>query len=272
MRGQFATRTRSRTADSESAVCEVAFCDREKNGHAICEWVSQIATVLKIECRCCRTLWKTLQNALENTSWHMMMTSQPGSLQIHLGGGRTTPISTSAQQTNRAPATMAENPSKRKLKFAEKELEVLPDECCQHHDQLFGRAALTVPETEKRELWQKIQDKVNSLGVSHRSVEELKKRWYDLRSRTKERVAEWLREMRGTGGGPSTVSPPTPLEERVEETLEPEAVSGMGDLDTSEPGPSTGEYHVTCMYPHQCHTPTHLVHRSMHNQDSSISE
>ncbi|KAJ1203508.1 hypothetical protein NDU88_007293 [Pleurodeles waltl] len=77
------------------------------------------------------------------------------------------------------------------------------------------------------------------MGVSHRGIEELKKRWYDLRSRTKERVAERLQEMRGTGGGPSTIPPPIPLEERVEETLEPQAVSGIGELDTSAPGPST---------------------------------
>ncbi|KAJ1160063.1 hypothetical protein NDU88_000565 [Pleurodeles waltl] len=51
--------------------------------------------------------------------------------------------------------------------------------------------------------------------------------------------------MRGTGGGPSTIPPPTPLEERVEETLEPEAVCGMGELHTSEPGPSTGLPHDT---------------------------
>ncbi|KAJ1137688.1 hypothetical protein NDU88_004086 [Pleurodeles waltl] len=53
-------------------------------------------------------------------------------------------------------------------------------------------------------------------------------------------MAERLREMRGTRGGPSSVPPPTPLEERVEETLEQEAVSGFGDLDTSEPTTSTG--------------------------------
>ncbi|XP_069084348.1 nuclear apoptosis-inducing factor 1-like [Pleurodeles waltl] len=140
---------------------------------------------------------------------------------------------------------MAETPRKRKLKFAEKELEVLTGECCQHHEQLFGRAALSVPEVEKKRIWTDIQDKVNSMGVSHRSIEDLKKLWYDLRSRTKERMAERLREMRGTGGGPSTIPPPTPLEERVEETLEPEAVCGMGELDTSEPGPSTGLPHYT---------------------------
>ncbi|KAJ1120853.1 hypothetical protein NDU88_009002, partial [Pleurodeles waltl] len=84
---------------------------------------------------------------------------------------------------------------------------------------------------------------------------DIRKRWYDLRSRTKERVAERLREMRGTGGGPSSVPPPTPLEDRIEQTFEPEAVCGFGDLDTSEPSTSTGEYHVISLYPYQCHTP-----------------
>ncbi|KAJ1204850.1 hypothetical protein NDU88_000288 [Pleurodeles waltl] len=135
---------------------------------------------------------------------------------------------------------MEGTPRRRKLKFSERELEVLTEECCQHHDELFGRAALTVPEATKKKLWQDIQEKINSLGVSHRTIEDIKKRWYDLRSRTKERVAERLREMRGTGGGPSSVPPPTPLEERVEETLEKEAVCGFGDLDTSEPSTSTG--------------------------------
>ncbi|KAJ1132235.1 hypothetical protein NDU88_010562 [Pleurodeles waltl] len=46
--------------------------------------------------------------------------------------------------------------------------------------------------------------------------------------------------MRGTGGGPSSVPPPTPLEDRIEQTFEPEAVCGFGDLDTSEPSTSTG--------------------------------
>ncbi|KAJ1143488.1 hypothetical protein NDU88_009796 [Pleurodeles waltl] len=64
--------------------------------------------------------------------------------------------------------------------------------------------------------------------------------------------------MRGTGGGPSSVPPPTPLEERVEETLEQEAVSGFGDLDTSEPTTSTGEYHVSHKTPPQPTAASHM--------------
>ncbi|KAJ1082107.1 hypothetical protein NDU88_002277 [Pleurodeles waltl] len=161
---------------------------------------------------------------------------------------------------------------KRKLKFSEKELEVLTEECCQHHDQLFGKASLSVPDTEKRRIWQEIQKRINAIGVSHRSIEEIKKLWYDLRSRTNKRVAERLREMRGTGGGPSTIPSPTAMEELVEQTLEPEAVSGMGALDTSAQGTSKSEYHETCMYTYKCYTRTHPVHSSMHNQTSSMPD
>ncbi|KAJ1088622.1 hypothetical protein NDU88_001778 [Pleurodeles waltl] len=97
---------------------------------------------------------------------------------------------------------------------------------------------MSVPDTQKKRLWQQIQEKINAIGVSHHTLEEIRKRWYDLRARTKERVAERLREMRGIGGGPSTVPPPTALESMVEQTLEPEAVLGMGELDSSTPGTS----------------------------------
>ncbi|XP_069077653.1 uncharacterized protein [Pleurodeles waltl] len=72
-------------------------------------------------------------------------------------------------------------------------------------------------------------------------IEESKKRWYDLRSRAKERVARRLAEARGTGGGPPIEPPATPLEDLVESTLLPEAVTGVTDIDTSaQPSTSQG--------------------------------
>ena len=39
---------------------------------------------------------------------------------------------------------------KRKLKFSDKELEILTVECCDKHEKLFGRASMSVPEAEKK--------------------------------------------------------------------------------------------------------------------------
>ncbi|XP_069077601.1 myb-related transcription factor, partner of profilin-like [Pleurodeles waltl] len=125
---------------------------------------------------------------------------------------------------------------KRELKFSEKE--VLTEECCLHHEELFGKAAMSVPDSHKKKICQDILNKMNANGVSHHTLDEVRKRWYDLRSRTKERVAERMSEMHGSGGGPSTVSPPTAIKTMVETTLEPEAVLGVGDLGSSAPGTS----------------------------------
>ncbi|XP_069061942.1 myb-related transcription factor, partner of profilin-like [Pleurodeles waltl] len=97
---------------------------------------------------------------------------------------------------------------------------------------------MSVPDSHKKKIWQDILNKINAIGVSHCTLDEVRKRWCDLRSRTKERVAERMREMYDTGGGPSTVPPPTAIETMVETTLEPESVLGIGDLDSSEPGTS----------------------------------
>ncbi|KAJ1158152.1 hypothetical protein NDU88_010846 [Pleurodeles waltl] len=129
---------------------------------------------------------------------------------------------------------------KPKLKFSEQELEVLTEGVVRSHDRLFGKSSLQVPESEKRRLWADIQSNICAIGVAQSSIEEIKKRWYDLRSRAKERVARRLAEARGTGDGPPTEAPSTPLEDLVESTLLPEAVTGVTEIDTSGP-PSTSQ-------------------------------
>ncbi|XP_078542264.1 uncharacterized protein LOC144827989 [Lissotriton helveticus] len=96
----------------------------------------------------------------------------------------------------------------------------------------------------KRRIWADIQAKVNALGVTHRVVDVLRKRWYNLRQRSKEKLAARLEQSRHIGGGSSTVPDSTPLEKLVEGTLLPESVTGVADLDSSDqpasrPAPST---------------------------------
>ncbi|XP_069077580.1 myb-related transcription factor, partner of profilin-like [Pleurodeles waltl] len=122
---------------------------------------------------------------------------------------------------------------KKKLNFSEQELEVLTEEVVRSHDRLFGKSSHQVPESEKQKLWADFQTKICAVGVAQRSVEEIRKRWYDLRSRAKERVASRLEEARSTGGGPATQTPSTAMEDLVESTLLPKAVSGVTDIDTS---------------------------------------
>ncbi|KAJ1138483.1 hypothetical protein NDU88_004866 [Pleurodeles waltl] len=139
---------------------------------------------------------------------------------------------------------------KRKLKFSEQELEVRTEEVVRNHNKLFGKNSLQLPESEKRKLWSDIQPKICAVGVAQRYIEEIRKRWYDLRSRAKDRVASRLKEARSTAGGPPTQTPSTQMEDMVESILLPEAVSGVTDIDTSgTPSKGKGSNDV---FPHMC--------------------
>ncbi|XP_078538295.1 t-SNARE domain-containing protein 1-like [Lissotriton helveticus] len=122
---------------------------------------------------------------------------------------------------------------KRKLKFSSMELQVLVEEVVKVHHRLFGKQSLTVPESTKRKIWLEILDKVNAVGVTTRVTEDLKKRFYDLRSLTKKKLADRHKQSQKTGGGKNTAPPLTDLEELVATTLEAESVHGLGEVDSS---------------------------------------
>ncbi|XP_078513820.1 t-SNARE domain-containing protein 1-like [Lissotriton helveticus] len=128
---------------------------------------------------------------------------------------------------------------KRKIKFSEQGLEFLIEGVCKDHNRLFGKDSGRVAEADKRRIGLRIRAKVNSVGVTQRSVDEIKKRWYDLRGRSKEKIAERLGERVATGGGEPTVPPNTPLEDRVEDTINPQACVGVTQLDSSGPTQDT---------------------------------
>ncbi|XP_078497258.1 t-SNARE domain-containing protein 1-like [Lissotriton helveticus] len=122
---------------------------------------------------------------------------------------------------------------RRKIKFSPAELQVLVEEVVKHHTQIFGKQSLHVAESVKRNTWLDIQSKVNAIGVINRDIDDLKKRWYDLRIITKKKLAAQRKEAGATGGGKNRAPRLTDLEELVESTLEPESIHGIGDADSS---------------------------------------
>ncbi|MGH0116758.1 UNVERIFIED_CONTAM: hypothetical protein FKN15_051484 [Acipenser sinensis] len=71
--------------------------------------------------------------------------------------------------------------------------------------ELFGKASANVSYATKEATWSSIVEKVNAVGVTRRTVNQVIKRWQDLRRRTKEKLARPHRNAAGTGGGlPST--------------------------------------------------------------------
>ncbi|KAJ8356452.1 hypothetical protein SKAU_G00192460 [Synaphobranchus kaupii] len=68
-------------------------------------------------------------------------------------------------------------------------------------------------------------------------TDDCKRRWVDLKRRTKEKVAFNSRQAAATGGGPPIEDPLTEIEEEVQQTLQKEQVHGLDGIDTAEPMP-----------------------------------
>ncbi|KAJ1079786.1 hypothetical protein NDU88_000023 [Pleurodeles waltl] len=122
---------------------------------------------------------------------------------------------------------------KRKKRFSEEELNILVEQVSTDHDKLFGKSAMKVPERTKKAIWVRIQSMVNAVGITHRTVDEIQKRWYDIRRRTKEKIFANISESAGTGGGPSQHLPLPNADSRVVTTLATEAGQGLAGVDTS---------------------------------------
>ncbi|KAM9306241.1 uncharacterized protein KZ484_026737 [Pholidichthys leucotaenia] len=119
----------------------------------------------------------------------------------------------------------------RKEKFTPEELKVLVEECCVHSNILQNQ---NFPPFQKKEIWIKILIKVNIVGGKNRSVEEIRKRWNDLRRRTKEKIAFNRASAKETGGGPVEEMSLTTLEEAVQQSFTEEQASGLDGVDPLE--------------------------------------
>jgi len=116
---------------------------------------------------------------------------------------------------------------KKSANFTACEMEVLVEEVAAHRGVLFGKFGSGISNALKVETWKKITERINaSNGGEVRSVEGVKKKWYDMASKTKKKESTRRSEMKATGGGSMNIVM-TAEEEKVVEILGNEAVEGI---------------------------------------------
>ena len=76
-----------------------------------------------------------------------------------------------------------------------------------------------VTNKNKNEFWEDITRAVNAVGLSSRTVTEVKDKWKNLHSTAKKEFSSFRRESRMTGGGP-TPKPPSVANEKIIEIFE----------------------------------------------------
>ncbi|KAE8580131.1 hypothetical protein XENTR_v10024319 [Xenopus tropicalis] len=134
--------------------------------------------------------------------------------------------------TDEAAGPMTSLPRIRKMRFSDEELNVLVQEVHDNMSQLFGELSVKTPTAVKNKIWEGIVAKVNAIGVTTRTVSELKKRWHDLRRRTKMKISVF----EPCGHHLAAVPPvfqPLHHQRLLQETIHPHQIQGISDLDTS---------------------------------------
>ena len=94
-------------------------------------------------------------------------------------------------------ATGTPNKRSRKANFSNAETRVLLEEVGLEKTTISSCFSNEVSNSKKRAIWAEIQVKVNSCGVAHRSVADLKEKWGALKRSVKDRS----KDQKVTGGG-----------------------------------------------------------------------
>ncbi|KAG8432784.1 hypothetical protein GDO86_017141 [Hymenochirus boettgeri] len=150
-----------------------------------------------------------------------------------LEAGDTSELETDAPEdtlmSDEIPGPLTSLPRLRKVRFSDEELNVLIQEVHDNISQLFGELSVRTPTAVKNKIWEDIVAKVNAVGVTTRTVHELKKRWHDLRRRTKMKLSVFEHCARQLAGGSSVFH----HQRLLQETIHPHQIQGISDLDTS---------------------------------------
>lgn len=155
--------------------------------------------------------------------------------------------STSAAASQAMPASGR----KRKANFSNDETETLVWNVVRHFSALYGSEALRAHPVRRKQLWTQIQSRVNFLGYTERSIDDLKHKWRDLRLDVKKKITSKKHLPMNRAGGPLHKPRLTPLEKMVASTFlqashdsEPEIIldpgqswcfSGAGRAGAAEP-------------------------------------
>lgn len=117
---------------------------------------------------------------------------------------------------------------KKSTNFSAKEIGVLVDEIAASKTLLFSKFGQPgVSNAAKNDRWRRIAELVTAVGGGEvRSVDAVKKKWYDVASKTKKKESLRRKGVNGTGGGTNSIVM-TAEEEQVVEILGNEAIEGI---------------------------------------------
>ncbi|XP_074653825.1 nuclear apoptosis-inducing factor 1-like [Tubulanus polymorphus] len=91
---------------------------------------------------------------------------------------------------------------KRGINFSQKEISIILELCSENASLLRSTLNNDVTIKSKQEVWSRITDAVNSIGVCRREVNDIKLKWKTMQAEAKKKSITHARDSKQTGGGP----------------------------------------------------------------------
>ncbi|XP_063159327.1 uncharacterized protein LOC134497553 [Candoia aspera] len=120
--------------------------------------------------------------------------------------------------TSAAPSLPGATGRKRKANFSNDETETLVWNVVRHFGALYGSESFRAHPVRRKQLWTQIQSRVNFLGYTERSIDDLKHKWRDLRLDVKKKITA-KKPPAVHRAGPPHKPRLTPLEKMVASTF-----------------------------------------------------
>ncbi|XP_062620352.1 nuclear apoptosis-inducing factor 1-like [Saccostrea cucullata] len=125
---------------------------------------------------------------------------------------------------------------KKKPRFSEKEIEILVQGVKERSDVINSKFSDMISNTKKKQAWVEILESVNAVSFSKRTVDEIKKKWDDVKRGTKKRASAVQKERCKTGSGKLEIIPLSPMEEDIVSVMGEERIFGFSSyVDTMIP-------------------------------------
>ncbi|KAJ8666145.1 hypothetical protein QAD02_007807 [Eretmocerus hayati] len=110
-----------------------------------------------------------------------------------------------------------------------------------------GTSAVT--RDEKARAWRQLCDEFNTISTRcHRTVDNLKNLWENMKRGARRSNEEMKRDVRGTGGGGRNTSNPSNNENRVLQVLGPSARTGLDNVVDGDSDPQAAQNSMVVMY------------------------
>ncbi|XP_061117024.1 nuclear apoptosis-inducing factor 1 isoform X3 [Conger conger] len=144
---------------------------------------------------------------------------------------------------------MASQAKKRKMNFSEREVEIIVEEMEKQKHILVNHFNAGVTHITKNNAWVEILKRVNAVTTCQRELAEVKKKWSDLKTEVRRKVAQARAAMEGTGDCTSVPVILTSMQQRICNLLGEATIislpAGDGGTEITVPMPMSSATTVT---------------------------